>query len=42
MYNFYSINNIERKFNNKSNKEYKENYVIPDEYNDVKTCRIYI
>ena len=38
MYNFYSINNIKQK----SNKEYKENYVIPDEYNDVKTCRIYI
>ena len=36
MYNFYSINNIKRIINNKSNKEYKERSIISDEYNDVK------
>jgi hypothetical protein len=36
MYNFYSINNIKRIINNKSNKEYKEKSVFPDEYIDVK------
>ena len=36
MYNFYSINNIKRIINNKSNKEYKERTIISDEYNDVK------
>jgi len=36
MYNFYSINNIKRIIKNKSNKEYKESTIIPDEYTDVK------
>ena len=36
MYNFYNINNIKRIINIKSNKEFKETSIIPDEYNDIK------
>ena len=36
MYNSYNINNIKRIINNKSNKDYRETSVIPDEYIDVK------
>ena len=36
MYNFYNINNIKRIINNKTNKDYKEKSVFPDEYIDVK------
>ena len=36
MYNSYNINNIKRIINDKSNKEYKEKAVFPDEYIDVK------
>jgi hypothetical protein len=36
MYNSYNINNIKRIINNKTNKEYKEKSIFPDEYIDVK------